>query len=158
MKNSDLQHLLEDDQRKLDFLCEVLQEERKALELRDLEQLGELLKKKQTILSSIEFNDTQRRSLLLQAGVPAGQSSIVQLKKLLQNSTDVQALALLESIEIRLQQCRELSEINNVIVHRSKLNTEKALSILRGSDAMATLYNSHGSTQSGSVKRDLGNA
>lgn len=158
MNNNDLQHLLEDDRKHLDALSEVLQAERKSLELRDLENLTGLLQQKQLLLGKIEDNDYKRRQLLLKAGVPAAQTGLAQLKKLLGQGDDPAMLDLLESIEQRLSQCRELSETNSVIVHRSRLNTQRALDILRGPESLSDLYTSHGSTRSGITKRDLGNA
>lgn len=158
MNNNDLQQLLEDDRKQLDALSEVLQAERSSLEQRDLEKLTGLLQQKQLLLGNIEGNDYKRRQLLQKAGVPAAQTSLAQLKKLLGQGDDQTMVSLLESIEQRLSQCRELSETNSVIVHRSRLNTQRALDILRGPESLSDLYTSHGSTRSGVTKRDLGNA
>jgi flagella synthesis protein FlgN len=158
MNNNDLQHLLEDDRQQLGHLLEVLQAERKALESRDLDTLSTLLTEKQTLLARIGTNDHDRRQLLRGAGVPPERTSLAQLKLLLRNSTDPGVTTLLDTIEQLVTSCRELTETNGIIVHRSRLNTEKALNILRGNQPVSTLYTSHGNTQGGSIKRDLGNA
>lgn len=158
MSNQDLQQLLESDRSQLDTLAELLLAEKNCLEQRDLEQLNTLLNQKQTVLASIENNDHTRRKLLAQAGVPADQTSLQNLKRLLGKSGNNDYTQLLESIENRLQQCRELSETNSIIVHRSRLNTQRALGILRGPATLAGLYTSHGSTLGGNEQRDLGSA
>lgn len=158
MSNEGLQQLLEDDRTQLDSLAELLQAEKTCLEKRDLDTLNALMTKKQSVLASIEKNDHIRRKLLQQAGVPAEQTSLTHLKRLLGKGGDNKFTALLESIEVRLQQCRELSEVNSIIVHRSRLNTQRALSILRGPATLADLYTSHGNKLGGSEQRDLGSA
>ncbi|MEX0739732.1 MAG: flagellar protein FlgN [Pseudohongiella sp.] len=158
MSNKGLQQLLESDRTQLDTLAEVLLAEKTCLEQRDLEKLNTLLARKQSVLASIETNDHTRRKLLQQAGVPADQTNLQHLKRLLGKGGDNEFTALLDSIEARLQQCRELSETNSIIVHRSRLNTQRTLSILRGPSALAGLYTSHGNTLGGSEQRDLGSA
>lgn len=158
MSNEGLQQLLESDRNQLDALAELLLAEKTCLEQRDLDQLNELMTQKQGVLASIENNDHIRRKLLLQAGVPAEQTSLTHLKRLLGKGGENEFTALLGSIEARLQQCRELSEVNSIIVHRSRLNTQRALGILRGPATLSGLYTSHGSTLGGSDKRDLGSA
>ncbi|ALO46663.1 flagella synthesis protein FlgN [Pseudohongiella spirulinae] len=157
MNNSDLHNMLEQDRLQLDELSEVLQAERDCLERRDLKNLTRLLQQKQTLLTAIETNDFNRRRLLQQAGAPADRTSLSQLRVLLENSTDTALTTLLENIENKVRHCREMSETNSIIVHRSRLNTQKALDIMRGTEAVNGLYTSHGSTQAGTVKRDLGN-
>lgn len=158
MSNNDLQQLLESDRSQLGTLAELLQAEKTCLEQRDLEQLNDLLVKKQAVLAGIENNDHTRRKLLSQAGVPAEQTNLQSLKRLLGKSGNSEYTELLESIESRLQQCRELSETNSIIVHRSRLNTQRALGILRGPATLEGLYTSHGNKSGGSEQRDLGNA
>jgi flagellar biosynthesis protein FlgN len=157
MNNSDLHNMLGEDQLRLDELSEVLQAERVCLERRDLQNLTQLLQKKQQLLAEIESNDFNRRKLLQQAGAPVDRTSLSQLRILLKDSTDTTLTTLLETIENKVRHCREMSETNSIIVHRSRLNTQKALDIMRGVDAVSGLYTSHGSTQAGTVKRDLGN-
>lgn len=158
MSNEGLQQLLESDRNQLDALAELLQAEKTCLEQRDLDQLNALVTQKQSVLASIENNDHIRRKLLQQAGVPADQTNLTHLKRLLGKGGENEFTALLESIESRLQKCRELSEVNSVIVHRSRLNTQRALSILRGPATLADLYTSHGNKLGGSEQRDLGSA
>ena len=158
MSQPTLHHLLDDDRRQLDALYTVLQAERASLEKRDLDELNTLLQKKQALLGKIESNDQTRRQLLTKAGLPADQTSLTRLKELLMQNQDMVLVDLVTAIEHSLVQCRELSETNKIIVHRSKLNTRKALEILRGDNALTDLYNSHGDTKTGTVQRDLGNA
>ena len=158
MSNEGLQQLLENDRAQLDSLAELLQAEKNCLEQRDLERLNTLITQKQGILACIENNDHVRRKLLRQAGVPSDQTNLTHLKRLLGKGGNNEFTALLDSIESRLEQCRELSEVNSIIVHRSRLNTQRALSILRGPAALADLYTSHGSKLGGSEQRDLGSA
>lgn len=158
MSNEGLQQLLESDRAQLDSLAELLQAEKTCLEQRDLDSLNSLITRKQSVLAHIERNDHVRRKLLQQAGVPANQTNLTHLKRLLGKGGDNEFTALLDSIESRLQQCRELSEVNSVIVHRSRLNTQRALGILRGPETLADLYTSHGNKRGGSEQRDLGSA
>jgi flagellar biosynthesis protein FlgN len=159
MISTELQKLLEKDRTQLDTLARLLLEEKACLEQRDLEQLNALLQKKQTVLTEIESDDHARRQLLAKAGLKDGQTSLPQLRQLLARSPEHLALAeLIESVENRLQHCRELTEINSVIVHRSRINTQRTLGILRGPTALTGLYTSHGATVGGNEKRDLGSA
>lgn len=158
MSEHGLQQLLESDRSQLEALAELLLAEKACLEKRDLDQLNTLLTQKQAVLANIENNDHTRRQLLKQAGVPAEQTNLQHLKRLLGKGGDNEFTTLLDSIETRLQQCRELSETNSIIVHRSRLNTQRTLSILRGPQALAGLYTSHGNTLGGSEQRDLGSA
>jgi flagellar biosynthesis protein FlgN len=159
MENSDLQQLLESDCTQLDELSALLQSEKTLLEERALDKLNDLLQTKQLILATLENNDHIRRRLLQGAGVPAAQSSLPQLRAIVARSgTDSPLYQLLDSIESRLRQCRELSESNSIIVHRSRINAQRALSILRGPATIAGLYTSHGGTLGGNEPRDLGSA
>jgi flagella synthesis protein FlgN len=159
MISIELQKLLEKDRTQLDMLAQLLLEEKACLEKRDLEQLNVLLQKKQTVLTAIEHDDHARSQLLTKAGLKDGQISLPKLRQLLSASPEHQALAeLVESVENRLQHCRELTEINSVIVHRSRINTQRTLGILRGPTALTGLYTSHGATAGSSEKRDLGSA
>src|SRR5690606_26037186 len=157
--STELQKILEKDRTQLDALAALLSEEKTCLENRDLEQLNTLLQQKQTLIASLERDDRARRQLLIKAGLPDNQTSLPQLRALLAGNAEYQPLAeLIESIEMRLQHCRDLTETNAIIVHRSRLNTQRTLSILRGPDALNNLYTSHGSTTGTPIKRDLGNA
>lgn len=159
MISTELQKILEKDRSRLDALVTLLLEEKTCLEKRDLEQLNNLLQQKQTLLANIERDDRTRRQLLAKAGLPEEQSSLPRLRKLLTGRPEHAALAeLVESIEARLETCRELTETNSIIVHRSRINTQRALGILRGPATLNNLYTSHGSTAGNSEKRDLGSA
>jgi len=159
MISTELQKLLEKDRSQLDTLASLLLEEKSCLEKRDLDSLSSLLQKKQVILGTLEQDDHARRQLLAKAGLKDDQTSLPNLRKLLSRSTDHVALAeLIESIENRLQNCRELTETNNIIVHRSRINTQRALGILRGSSPLTNLYTSHGATTGSNEKRNLGSA
>ena len=127
MISTELQKLLEKDRVQLDALSALLLEEKACLEKRDLETLNGLLQKKQTILATLENDDFARRQLLAKAGLKDDQTSLPNLRKLLSRSPDhVELAALIEHIESRLQHCRELTETNNIIVHRSRINTQRA--------------------------------
>lgn len=158
MISTELQKLFEKDRTQLDMLAQLLLDEKVCLEQRDLEQLTVLLQKKQIILAAIENDDHARRQLLAKAGLKDGQTSLPKLRQLLSKSPDhVVLVELIESVENRLQHCRELTETNSVIVHRSRINTQRTLGILRG-PSLSGLYTSHGATVGSSEKRDLGSA
>lgn len=159
MISTELQKLLEKDRTQLDMLAQLLLEEKACLEQRDLEQLNVLLQKKQIVLTAIEHDDHARRQLLAKAGLKDGQTSLPKLRQLLSKSAEHTALTeLIESVENRLQHCRELTETNSVIVHRSRINTQRTLGILRGPTSLNGLYTSHGATVGSNEKRDLGSA
>lgn len=158
MSTTDLTSLLESDHQRLETLVELLHAEKVCLENRDLEQLARLLESKQQLMSAIEQSDQQRRQLLEKAGLASGQTGFAALGKILATTDDHQTTELLASIENRLQQCRDLNEINRVIVHRSRLNTQRVLSMLRGTDSQQALYDSHGSTPAQPPGRELGSA
>ncbi|MDO9476664.1 MAG: flagellar protein FlgN [Pseudohongiella sp.] len=159
MISTELQRLLEKDRLQLDALSTLLLEEKACLEKRDLDTLNSLLQKKQIILATLESDDFARRQLLAKAGLKDDQTSLPNLRKLLSRSPEHLVLAeLIESIESRLQLCKELTETNNIIVHRSRINTQRALGILRGSSPLTNLYTSHGATTGSNEKRNLGSA
>lgn len=162
MSGTDLTALLESDHERLQTLIELLQAEKSCLEGRDLEQLAGLLEAKQQLMSAIEQSDHQRRQLLQKAGLAPDQTGFAALRTILANTEDQQSVDLLTSIENRLQQCRQLNEVNRVIVHRSRLNTQRVLGMLRGNEPQPGLYDSHGGTQGGTqggkAGRELGSA
>jgi|SRR5690606_14983139 len=159
MITTELQKILEKDRAQLDALASLLLEEKTCLEKRALERLNSLLQQKQTLIASLERDDRARRQLLTKAGLPENQASLPRLRELLLGNPEYQALAeLIAGIETRLQNCRELTETNAVIVHRSRINTQRTLGILRGPDALNNLYTSHGSTTGNNEKRNLGSA
>lgn len=158
MSQSELQNLLVRDRELLDQLTGLLEKERSSLESRNLSELDSLLQQKQAVLANIESNDQKRRQLLLKAGVPENQTSIAQLSALIGRESDAQLHDLLDSIKQRLNSCRELSETNRIIVHRSQMNTQRALDILQGNENAEKLYNRHGSRLSASQRRNLGQA
>lgn len=158
MSQSELQNLLERDRELLDQLTGLLEKERISLEARNLSDLDGILQQKQSVLTHIESNDQKRRQLLLQAGVPEDQTSIAQLSALIGRDSDARLHDLLDSIKQRLSTCRELSETNRIIVHRSQVNTQRALDILRGNKSAEKLYNRHGSRLTASQRRNLGQA
>lgn len=158
MSQSELQNLLVHDRELLDQLTGLLEKERSSLESRNLSALDGILQQKQSVLASIEGNDQKRRQLLLKAGVPENQTSIAQLSALIGRDSDAHLHDLLDSIKQRLDNCRELSETNRIIVHRSQVNTQRALDILRGNENAEKLYNRHGSRLTASQRRNLGQA
>lgn len=159
MISTELQKILEKDRTQLDALAALLLEEKTCLEKRDLERLAALLQQKQTLIASLERDDRARRQLLAKAGLPDSQASLPRLRELLSGNAEHQALAeLIASLETRLQNCRELTETNAIIVHRSRINTQRTLGILRGPAALDNLYTSYGSTTGNNEKRDLGSA
>src|SRR5690554_6274333 len=158
MSDVDLTSLLESAHQRLETLMELLHAEKSCLENRDLEQLAQLLETKQQLMSAIEQSDQQRRQLLEKAGLAPSQTGFAALGALVEKTGDRQTVELLASIESRLQQCRDLNEVNRVIVHRSRLNTQRVLSLLRGTDAQQGLYDNHGGTQGQKARRQLGSA
>ncbi len=169
--------LLIDDLAHARQLEQLLSQERKCLEQRQLAELENLLPVKARLLADMEKHDISRKTWLDETGFTADRKGLHACCQYLdQQATDQQALAqqadrrqrstgtpgfaaLSDELHEQLDKCRVLIDIIGSIVHRSRSDTRKLLGILRGNTEQDNnTYTQRGDTSQRQNSRQLGSA
>lgn len=142
----------------LGTLNDLLEQEYKALQQRNITQLQELVEQKTTALLQLEENSQTRNQLFITAGITPDKAGLQAFKAEL-NKTDADAfLTLWNELENILQQVNEKNKRNELVITRNSRNLEQLLSILRGQNQKNTLYDQSGEKGNYSAQNSLGKA
>jgi len=152
MSINSMQQLLEKDLINSTKLENLLRCEREQLEQRNIGALSETLIEKAHLLADIEANDHARQKILASFGEATDNGALRDFCT--QNGLATLYKDLLKS----LQQCSDLTNINGVIVHRSKLNNRRLLDIMQGKSSQPGVYTSHGDSSATSNSQAIAKA
>lgn len=120
------QTLLQQQQKRLTALQEVLEKEFAALKQRQVMELAELANSKTTLLAQLTALDNQAR----------------------QNASDDEYQSWRENLHELLRGCREKNEVNGKLIEMNLIASRKLSSILaQARDRDSMTYNDHGLTQ-----------
>ncbi len=118
--------LLQQQQKRLTALQEVLEKEFAALKQRQVIELAELANSKTTLLAQLTALDNQAR----------------------ENATDDEYQSWRENLHELLRSCREKNEVNGKLIEMNLIASRKLSTILaQARDRDAMTYNDHGLTQ-----------
>ncbi len=152
MNKDSMQQLLEKDLINSAKLENLLRCEREQLEQRNIGALNETLIEKAQLLADIEANDHARQKILASFGDSTDNRALRDYCS--QNGMESLYKDLLKS----LQQCSDLTNINGVIVHRSRLNNRHLLDIMQGKSSQPSVYTSQGDSSSSANSRAIAKA
>ena len=152
MSINSMQQLLEKDLINSSKLENLLRCEREQLEQRNIGALSETLIEKAYLLADIEANDHARQKILASFGEATDNGALRDYCS--ENGLTTLYKDLLKSI----QQCSDLTNINGVIVHRSKLNNRRLLDIMQGKNSQPSVYTSHGDSSATSNSQAIAKA
>ena len=159
MSHKALQNLLEQDLSGAQQLDNLLLEERRLLERRDVQNLDGLLGRKAELLASMERNDQARRQLIQECGFEPGRGGLQACCQHLDARQNGRTLEnLFEALQNALERCREATTVNANIVHRSRSHNARLINLLRGGEAQPDLYSPGGTEGPRPGNRPLGSA
>ena len=122
-------------------LAQLLQQEADTLASRaPVEKLEALSRNKQDMVHSLEGIAREREQLLKHAGIED------DLNQVIPRLNNVRLVALWENLLEQATQCRQLNQVNSLIINRNYENTLQALDILHGKTAGPALYTARGET------------
>lgn len=139
-------------------LEEMLLHERAALETRDLEQIEQTTSAKNQLLPQIEQNFAARQQALSACGTEPSAEGWLALIQALPTEPANALSADWQTLAESLERCQQLSQINQQLVHRSKENTDRLLSLLQGQGTQQDLYGRAGNRRNGGSQSRLGKA
>lgn len=142
----------------LNKLKSALEEERSALERRDLEGLKKSTQDKQSILLSINSNIKDRNDFLTLVGYSPSESGLNSFLASLPEKEMLHYKEQWSQLNLLLIDVRETSHRNEQILKRSKHNVEHLLAILKGHTQKHILYDPEGGKGNYSAQRRIGKA
>lgn len=115
-------------------LLDLLKIEREALQVRDAEKLQLAVSAKQGCLGALERNDKERKAIQRQFRHMEWPDLIEKLDP--NGSNDLQRRW--DELKVILRECRDLTDVNERIVARTRLSVGKLLTLMRGQAGVAS--------------------
>ena len=151
MTDTRLLELLEQDINTSRQLLEVLEQEFAALNERKLEQLQQLLDKKQPLLMQLNQNAGTRSTIMRKQGVSADRQGFEQLAA--QSAVGEQLRHNHSTLNDLIERCQSANMRNGRLIRANQTSVNSALNIIRGSGNEPSLYDKSGSTGHKSTQR-----
>ena len=150
-----LKLLLEKDLSDLAALLSALNEESNALKERNSDQISALAKTKATLVKQIEDRARAKVKLITASGakIEAG-----KVKTGIDALGDQELSALWHESLVKLDECKELNQINGLIIERSRTRNKKIMDLVRGQHSTPTLYGNKGAEQAYSSANSIAKA
>jgi len=129
--------------RAMEALRALLEEEYRALQSRDPEQLLAITRRKTTCIGEAAQINLKRREL--------------EVRETAQTSSDRTGAVSRqrEQLDTLTRLCRELNHANGALIRRQKIRVEKTLQIMRGEPDQPRLYGPSGNTADGNSTRRI---
>ncbi|MFT7687489.1 MAG: flagellar biosynthesis/type III secretory pathway chaperone [Candidatus Azotimanducaceae bacterium] len=127
-------------------LKETLEEERTLLVDRDFERFTRLLEQKHALLSALESDNQKRCDFLKAKSLPVSKAGIEALITALPLAQQHSVELKWQSLNLLIDDCARLNDINARITHRAQSSTHHMLSLLRGQSAGFELYGKKGTS------------
>lgn len=140
-----LKLLLSKDLVALDSLKSTLDAESVALKQRESEKIASLAKTKAALVKEIEDRARSKVKLITASGAPI---SAGKVNEGINTLGDTQLSELWTSALEKLSECKELNQINGLVIERSRIRNQKIIDIVRGSHKKPKLYGNKGGEQS----------
>ncbi len=139
-------------------LCELLEQERDAIEQRALDQLQAVVNDKAALLEQIAANINARNEILSQAGCSADDEGLQAYLQSLPQPQSQRIQTDWQQLAQQLQKANTLNQRNEKVINRSQQSVNQLLSILQGHSQQNTLYNQSGAKGNYSPRNTLGKA
>lgn len=143
MPDTTLLSLLDADIETCTHLADLLEQEFVALNERHLEELQQLLAKKQPLLESLSQNASKRSQILVRQSHSADAAGFAALANA--SSLSSQLLDSHNRLQSLMEQCQAANLRNGRLIRTNQVTVGKALDIIRNNDG-PSLYDSSGST------------
>lgn len=141
-----LRALLSELTQQLSRLHDLLQQENQVLAKGELDSVSELARQKELTTTAIEQCEQQRRKLLDQYQLGYDANSMAQLSRHLPRELVRELASVWQRIAAQGQQCKELNEINGIVLAHQQRRAITTLRILRGQTTHAELYSARGNS------------
>ncbi len=139
-----LRKLLSDLTRQLNHLHDLLQQENLALSKNEFDLVTELAPQKELATLAIEQDELKRRSLLDQYQLDYDARSMAQLSRHLPRELVRELAGLWQQVASQGQQCKDLNQINGIILAHLQRRALSTLRILRNQTTQSELYSARG--------------
>ncbi|WP_347329498.1 flagella synthesis protein FlgN [Marinimicrobium locisalis] len=149
--------MLAQDIQSIEQLQQTLEQERAALEQRDLSALPPVIEAKNQLMAALGEHALQRQAWLDSTGLSRDHEGWQQwLKQRPETASQVEEW---QHLAERFAHCRELNEINGKIIHRSQQTLGQMLNLMRGQNNEGpSLYDARGHSGSSGGSQTLGKA
>lgn len=144
MTDTQLLELLEQDINISQQLLQMLEQEFAALNERQLEQLQQLLDKKQPLLIQLNQNAGMRSTIMRKHGVSADRQGFEQLAG--QSAIGEQLQHSHNTLNDLIERCQNANMRNGRLIRANQTSVNSALNVIRGGNNEPSLYDKSGST------------
>jgi len=127
----------------MEALRALLEEEHRALQSRDPEQLLAVTRRKTACIGKAAQINLKRRELEAREAMqtPSARAGAVNRQR--------------ERLDTLTRLCRDLNHVNGTLIRRQKIRVEKTLQIMRGEPDQPRLYGPSGNTADGNSTRRI---
>lgn len=140
-----LKLLLTKDLSALDSLKAALTAESVALKQRESDKIASLAKTKAALVKEIEDRARSKVKLITASGAPI---SAGKVNEGIDTLGDAHLSELWTETLEKLSECKDLNQVNGLVIERSRIRNQKIIDIVRGSHKKPKLYGSKGGEQS----------
>lgn len=150
-----LKLLLEKDISDLDNLVAVLGEESTALKGRDSDKISHFSKAKSALVKQIEDRARAKVKLITASGakIEAG-----KVKSGIEALGDAELTNLWNESLLKLEECKQLNQVNGLVIERSRTRNQKLMDLVRGQHGKPKLYGNKGAEQAYSSANSIAKA
>lgn len=128
----------------LDQLHELLQDERQSLTASDAQKTQSLLQQKTQLLQQLDQNNRQRSELLTTRGFATDEEGVQAFLASFPPQESQAYSVQWQSLQQKLEQCKEENLINGKVIHRSRRQVDTLLNMLRGRENNHRIYTGSG--------------
>ncbi|WP_027855792.1 flagella synthesis protein FlgN [Marinobacterium litorale] len=139
-------------------LDELLDQERRSLEKRDLEGIVAINEEKASLLDDIQNNFNARHTLLSNQGVALSAEGLEAYIASLPDEQGRTVHQQWQQLSQALEKTQRASLINQQLVRRGQENTDRMLSLLQGKNQKSELYGSSGQRNNFATQSRIGKA
>lgn len=139
-------------------LEQLLTDERRALERRELDAIVQCTERKGDLLAQVDANFQARHQWLTAQGVDPSAEGWQSFLRQQPAPSAEQLESRWQTLADTLQRVQKSSLINQQLVRRCQENTSRLLSILQGKNQRSQLYSSSGQSDSFSTQSHIGKA
>ena len=150
-----LKLLLEKDLTDISNLRATLKEEANALKERDSEKINHLARNKGTLVKQIEDRARAKVKLITASGA---QIEAGKVKSGIEALGDPELANLWNESLAQLDDCKQLNQINGLVIERSRARNQKIMDLVRGQHAKPKLYGNKGAEQAYSSATSIAKA
>lgn len=156
--HSELQSLIDNATEMLSTLGELLVREQEAVKTRNLEEMQQCNTDKAALLGQIENNFQQRQALMIKAGIETTAEGWEQFLLSLPEAVSSPLRTSWQAMANSLEETHQINQVNHQLIHRSKENNDRLLSLLQGKNHRSELYGHSGKRNNFATQSRIGKA